>query len=258
MSWAERWAEAGAAALDAGITGGMDWKLVVGGCVAVTVGMELLARLIPLLCETEHKMPVLKGAHLDAFGYYDKLYIAINKAMTCVFIYHLAMVMWHHPRIGRSAASLSVANTLVALPCLYIVYDLPYTLFHRVLHHRSVYKYVHKHHHRQIVPTRGNYDAINVHPFEFLVGEYLHIFAVSVVPCHVSTIAVFVVLSGVLASLNHTRFCVRVPGLYDSKNHDVHHRLYDFNFGQYIMLWDQIFGYFREYTEPKMARAKAA
>ena len=110
------WAEAGAAALDAGITGGMDWRLVVGGCAAVTLGMELLARLIPLLCETERKMPVLKGAHLDAFGYYDKLYIAINKAMTCVFIYHLAMVMWHHPRIGRSAASLSVANTVVALP----------------------------------------------------------------------------------------------------------------------------------------------
>ena len=34
--------------------------------------------------------------------------------------------------------------------------------------------------------------------------------------------------------------------------------VYDYNFGQYIMLWDQVFGYFREYTEPKMARAKAA
>merc|ERR1719198_1059184 len=165
-------------------------------------------------------MPIETKKHLDAFGFRDKLYITLNK--------------------------------FVALPALYVVYDLPYTVFHRVLHHRSVYRFVHKHHHRQIVPTRGNYDAINVHPFEFVVGEYLHIFAVSVVPCHVATVAVFVILSGVLASLNHTRFVVRVPGVYDSKNHDVHHRLYNFNYGQYIMLWDRAFGWFLEYSAPKI------
>jgi hypothetical protein len=44
-----------------------------------------------------------------------------------------------------------------------------------------VYRLVHKHHHRQHAPSRGNTDAVNVHPFEFVVGEYLHLAAVLLV-----------------------------------------------------------------------------
>ena len=67
-------------------------------------------------------------------------------------------------------------NTLLPLPLFFLVYDAFYAPFHRALHHRSVYAFVHKHHHRQVVPTRGNTDAINVHPFEFIVGEYNHVY----------------------------------------------------------------------------------
>lgn len=49
---------------------------------------------------------------------------------------------------------MTVMNTAVAFVALYVVYDLFYTLFHRFLHHRSVYWLVHKHHHRQHAPTR--------------------------------------------------------------------------------------------------------
>lgn len=67
-------------------------------------------------------------------------------------------------------------STICAFILLYIVYDFFYTIGHRALHHRSVYKYVHKHHHRQRAPSRGNVDAVNVHPFEFVSGEYNHLF----------------------------------------------------------------------------------
>ena len=74
-----------------------------------------------------------------------------------------------------------MANTCIALPAFFVVYDFFYAPFHRALHHRSVYAYVHKHHHRQVVPTRGNTDAINVHPFEFIMGEYNHVLAIFLV-----------------------------------------------------------------------------
>jgi sterol desaturase/sphingolipid hydroxylase (fatty acid hydroxylase superfamily) len=45
---------------------------------------------------------------------------------------------------------------------------------------------------------------------------------------------------------------------YTVKNHDVHHRLPESNYGQYIMLWDHIFGSYRPYNEKTDAAASAA
>jgi len=37
--------------------------------------------------------------------------------------------------------------------------------------------------------------------------------------------------------------------VFDSKHHDVHHRIPQSNYGQYSVLWDRCFGTFREYDE---------
>jgi sterol desaturase/sphingolipid hydroxylase (fatty acid hydroxylase superfamily) len=139
------------------------------------------------------------------------------------------------------------------------VYDFFYAPFHRALHHRSVYAYVHKHHHRQVVPTRGNTDAINVHPFEFICGEYNHVLALYLVsrlavPVHAATCVAFLVVGGALATLNHTRLdCAflrlpftRVP-IFAVRAHDTHHVVPNSNYGQYIMLWDYVMNTFREH-----------
>ena len=124
---------------------------------------------------------------------------------------------------------------------------------------RSIYKLVHKHHHRQHAPSRGNTDAINVHPFEFIVGEYLHLVAVALTgyglqrafggTLHVAAVLAFIVAGGVCASLNHTRLDVRLAGgaLYEVRAHDVHHRMPKKNFGQYTMAWDRLLGTFWPY-----------
>jgi sterol desaturase/sphingolipid hydroxylase (fatty acid hydroxylase superfamily) len=102
--------------------------------------------------------------------------------------------------------------------------------------HAHVYEhhpqFVHKHHHRQHAPSRGNVDAVNTHPFEYLVGEYLHLGVVMAIPCHVVAVIAFVFAGGVLASLNHTRFDIGILGLYEVHHHDTHHRLPQTNYGQ--------------------------
>ena len=56
-----------------------------------------------------------------------------------------------------------------------------------------------------------------------------------------ATVLVFIVVGGILASLNHTRYDIRVPpGVYDVRVHDVHHRMPKSNYGQYLMLWDRV------------------
>lgn len=136
-----------------------------------------------------------------------------------------------------------------------------YALFHRALHLQDVYPLVHKHHHRQHAPSRGNTDAINVHPLEFVVGEYLHLLVIAAASAalpsgvHAAAAAAFVVLGGIAASLNHTRLDVRLgdtalgPLGYAVRAHDVHHRMPKANLGQYTQVWDVLMGSYRPYTE---------
>lgn len=174
---------------------------------------------------------------------------------------------------------MSLLNTLLPIPLLYVVFDFFYTILHWALHIKSIYGYIHKHHHHQKAPSRANVDAINVHPVEFFLGENLHLVSLYIVThvmqlrVHVIGALLFVVFGGVLAGLNHTRFdfvlsiIMKIPlwngggsgsrngsesesdgggiTLFDSKYHDIHHRFPNANYGQYTVLWDHIFGTFR-------------
>ena len=227
--------------------------------VAITGGMELLSHLVThgvdlvlASSPTQKPLPYNPTMHLDELETIDKVCIGCNKALTVVFVYHLAQLVLTADHVKWALADVTVLNTAGALAAFFLIYDLGYATFHWILHWPTLYRWVHKHHHRQISPTRGNYDAINVHPFEFLVGEYNHYFVVWLVPCHVLAVAAFIIFGGVLASLNHTRLGFAIPFFYDVRNHDVHHRWPRSNYGQYTMFWDKAFGWYRDYEPPKI------
>jgi len=273
----------------------------------------------------------VRGKHLDNFTLKDYTFIMINKCMTGLFVYCYFGYLWSvrkpedtsssHTTIAGghgifSSTDLSIQNTLVPLPLLFLIYDFFYTLLHWFLHMKGVYAYVHKHHHFQKAPSRANIDAVNVHPLEFFLGEFNHILALVLVVRGVTVVTIgeytvgyrgmdvswlgavlFIGVGGVLAGLNHTRHDVvlSVPSssssslavatatsseadettsstsssstnnntssnhhdkkskgyltIFDSKHHDVHHRIPQSNYGQYTVFWDRIFGTFRDYDE---------
>jgi len=217
---------------------------------AVVLGMSILSIIVPEIWGGAPKIAI-KGKHLDELEFTDMLFIGINKLLTALFVYHVVSVVYYTDSIKLQHDEASVANTLGSLVCFYALYDYLYMWFHRILHISALYPYVHKHHHRQKAPSRGNLDAINVHPFEFVVGEYLHLLTIYVVPCHVYAVAFFILAGGVLASLNHTRYDVNIPGLFSVKVHDVHHRLPQSNYAQYTMFWDKLHGSYRDYAHVK-------
>lgn len=222
------------------------WQAAVFAGV-ILIGMEILAQAIPILFGGLSLIPH-KGKHLDQLERTDRLFISLNRFTAIPFVYHALSVAHASPKIKLSLEEMTFANTIGAFVVLYVVYDLFYSLFHRFLHLRGVYALVHKHHHRQHAPTRGNTDAVNVHPLEYICGEYNHLLAITLVPCHITAALAFVMLGGVAASLNHTRFDAVIPwGVYDVKAHDVHHRIPQSNYGQYLTLWDRVMGTFRPY-----------
>ena len=219
-------------------------------CGAILIGLEILSHIVHIIFDnTGSKLIPIKGKHLDKFDFDDHLYIWINKALTVLFVYHLVWVCQKSTTIAWYPEEANLYNTVGSLIVFYIFYDFFYMNFHRILHFRSLYAYIHKHHHKQKAPSRGNLDAINVHPFEFVVGEYLHLLTIYFIPCHIYAVAFFILAGGFLASLNHTRFDIVIPGLYSVKVHDVHHRLPESNYGQYIMFWDYLFGSYRSYEQ---------
>ncbi|CBJ26879.1 conserved unknown protein [Ectocarpus siliculosus] len=222
----------------------------------ILLGLEFVAAMVHVFGRASKAATIRpRGKHLDEFTPLDRLFVAFNRCSTAVFTYHAVQYLWYAPWGGRVAwgvSELGLASGLGALVAQYVVYDLFYTVFHRVLHLRGLYKHIHKHHHRQKAPTRGNADAVNVHPLEFLGGEYNHLLALHlvsryVVPVHVVSAGAFIVAGGFFASLNHTRFDIRIPFLYEVRYHDIHHWYPECNYGQYTMLWDWVMGSLKAY-----------
>ena len=189
----------------------------------ILLGLEIVAALVHVLGRVSRAKTIrVRGKHLDELSPLDRSFVTFNRITTAVFTYHAIQYLWYAPWGGRvdwDYREFGIVNGVGAFVALYVVYDLFYTTFHRALHLRGLYKYIHKHHHRQKAPSRGNADAVNVHPFEFLSGEYNHLLAIHlvskfVVPVHVISAGAFIVVGGFLASLNHTRFDIRIPGVY--------------------------------------------
>mmetsp|Transcript_16345 Transcript_16345/g.31903 ORF Transcript_16345/g.31903 Transcript_16345/m.31903 type:complete len:217 (-) Transcript_16345:389-1039(-) len=176
--------------------------------VAVLLGFEFYRHALPHLFPNAKQLRA-RGKHLDKLSSKDYAFMVCNEALTIIMAINYLQYAAGSSRVVWKADQLTIGNTLGALAGMFVVYDFVYTLLHRALHHRLVYAYIHKHHHRQVVPTRGNTDAINVHPIEFALGMAIPIF--------------------------------------DVRAHDTHHCIPMSNYGQYIMMWDWVMGSYKYY-----------
>lgn len=118
---------------------------------------------------------------------------------------------------------------------------------HRGLHHRSVYKYLHKVHHRWKVPTPFASHAF--HPIDgFLQSLPYHLYPFIFPLNKVVYLVLFVFVNIWTVSIHDGDY--RVPELLQpfvngSAHHTDHHLLYNCNYGQYFTVWDRIGGSFR-------------
>jgi sterol desaturase/sphingolipid hydroxylase (fatty acid hydroxylase superfamily) len=231
--------------------------LIFMACIMLLVNEILYTIVMAAARALNLKQIPVRGKHLDDLEPIDVAFITFQKISALPFAYFLAKHLFHEPNVIWPLQSVSFTNTLLAIPPFFIIFDFFYTIFHWALHIQSVYGYIHKYHHRQKAPTRGNADAGNVHPVELLLGQYNHIFTVYIycnllgMQMHVIAINIILIMVIFLSTLNHTRFDSKVEivgvTLYDSKCHDVHHRIPQSNYGQYIHIWDKMFGTFRMY-----------
>ncbi|XP_044134232.1 lathosterol oxidase [Bufo gargarizans] len=118
---------------------------------------------------------------------------------------------------------------------------------HRFLHHKLIYKNVHKPHHVWKVTTPFASHAF--HPLDgFLQSLPYHIYPF-IFPLHkVTYLGLYIFVNIWTVSIHDGDY--RVPKAFESiingaAHHTDHHLYFDYNFGQYFTLWDKIGGSYK-------------
>ncbi|KAK7063133.1 Fatty acid hydroxylase domain-containing protein 2 [Halocaridina rubra] len=109
-----------------------------------------------------------------------------------------------------------------------LVQEVAFYYFHRLFHHRRLYKYIHKMHHEWQSPI--SITAAYCHPAEHLVVNLTPLFlGPLIVGMHVAGFWLWGVI-GVLQTLNsHSGY--HLPFLFSPEAHDYHHLKFDQNYG---------------------------
>ncbi|CAM9736513.1 unnamed protein product [Heterosigma akashiwo] len=100
--------------------------------------------------------------------------------------------------------------------------------WHLLMHTGPMYKRFHKFHHHYKVPRP--FDDMYIHPIESF-GYYCIFFA----PAHVLKISavsfsLYVVILGTCGVIDHSGCSFKVPLLYNSDDHEAHHRFFNVNY----------------------------
>ena len=151
----------------------------------------------------------------------------------------------------------SFAYLLFSTIALIIIHDTYFYWMHRAIHHKSVYKYVHRVHHVSTNPTP--WASFSFHPLEAVLEVGILPITVFIMPLHPAAILIWLLFMTMMNVLGHLGFELFWKGFTTGKitkwantsvHHNMHHKYVNSNFGLYFNFWDRIMGTnHKNYTE---------
>jgi len=100
------------------------------------------------------------------------------------------------------------------------IYDISNYTVHRILHHRLLYKHIHKMHHDYI--STAALAVIHVHPIEQLFSHLIPLaLNITIMRCHIATSWIYVTSLVISSSIYHSGY--HLPFLSSPEFHDFHH-----------------------------------
>ena len=116
---------------------------------------------------------------------------------------------------------------------------------HRGLHHPTVYKRLHKPHHKWIMPTPFASHAF--HPLDgYAQGLPYHLFPFIFPLQKMAYIALFVFINFWTIMIHDGEYIANNPIINGAACHSVHHFAFNYNYGQFTTLWDRLGGSYRQ------------
>jgi len=122
------------------------------------------------------------------------------------------------------------------------VVEIWFYITHVIAHHKSIYAYFHKMHHRYTSPVAIN--ALYAHPIDFgITSVFSIVLGCMLIPVHMYTFIVYLFVVITVNTFSHSGYSLYFGKieLLSARYHDDHHRLFNKNYGVgYFM--DKIFG----------------
>jgi lathosterol oxidase len=151
---------------------------------------------------------------------------------------------------GRSAVYFDlsqhgVAFSIATAVFYFVVTDGLLYWAHRLFHRRSLFRTIHRVHHRWTSPTA--FTAMAMHPLEFAVYQGVMLVPIFILPMHVVGLVTVLVYQNLIALIDHSgvAFTSWLPWQPPARFHDDHHVHFHVNYGQTLGVWDRVFGTWR-------------
>ncbi|XP_017055218.1 fatty acid hydroxylase domain-containing protein 2 [Drosophila ficusphila] len=240
------------------IVGEDPWRLWVGGStVVIFVVYWLYAGIFTLMDITnrprflrKYKIQPGQNEPVDLAKLWNAvkvvlLNLTVVNFLACWAVYEL---VYRTENSGDIRVLPTFRRALRDLAVFVVLEEIMFYYAHRLLHHRSVYKHVHKKHHEWTAPIAAI--TLYAHPVEHVVANLLPVAtSIAILGTHVALAYVIFALAIVNSMSDHTGYSF--PWSAGSvRFHDYHHAKFNYNYGV-LGLLDKLHGTYRSPAEQR-------
>ena len=136
-------------------------------------------------------------------------------------------------------------SILIAL----ILHDAYFYWTHRIMHHKSLYRYFHLVHHKSVAPSP--WASYSFHFLESFINGLIIPLMVLILPIHPLALMIFTLISFIINVYGHLGYEI-MPAHFSkswmfkvfnsSVHHNLHHSRFHGNYGLYLRVWDRWMG----------------
>lgn len=153
---------------------------------------------------------------------------------------------------------------LISVVITILVHDTYFYWMHRFIHHRKIYRWVHRTHHLSTNPSP--WAAFAFHPLEAFFEAGIIVLVAFLYPVHPMAVGLFLLFMMMYNVYGHLGYELYPKGFSTTKvgrwintsvNHNMHHEFFTGNYGLYFLFWDRWMGTLRAEYDNRFNEVKS-
>jgi lathosterol oxidase len=170
------------------------------------------------------------------------LNIVMGAIIGGTFAWRIARAHGGFTQIYFDPAKYGLAYLPISAVLLFFAIDAGLYYSHRALHGRTLFRHIHRWHHRYTAPIVFTTTA--VHPVEFLTFEVFLILPAFLIPSHVAVYVAVIAYTYFIGMVDHcgVRVPWKLPLHANNRFHDDHHVYFHCNYAHHTMIFDRLHG----------------